>query len=164
MIGKKNASKRTSSGEDHPRFEAGGRAGEWRRELPGTRHQNRGDLCASERQMAVLVPGSWLHRRDDRFFALDQSGRRGGPTISVQSLARNKPFPPRGSSTPANMPLIRSQSLELQAEGALEENRRHRPGPYLNNAWSRIIGRSNAGATLDDVIGNVGVTSRTHLG
>jgi transposase-like protein len=26
MIGKKNASKRTSSGEDHPRFEAGGRS------------------------------------------------------------------------------------------------------------------------------------------
>jgi hypothetical protein len=27
------------------------------------------------------------------------------------------------------------------------------PGPYLNKAWSRILGRSSAGSTLDDVEG-----------
>jgi hypothetical protein len=44
---------------------------------------------------------------------------------------------------------IRSHSLELQAEGLWRKTVGNRLGPYLNNAWSRIIGRSSAGSTLE---------------
>ena len=39
--------------------------------------------------------------------------------------------------------------VQLKAEGALEENCRHRPVQYLNNVlelWNRITGPSNAGS------------------
>ncbi len=137
---------------------------------------NGGESCREHgiriEETYVRVKGKWRYL----YRALDSTGATIDFLLSTnrdaeaarrflaQSLGRNKPFPSSGSSTPANMPLIRSQSLELQAEGALEENRRYRPGPYLNNAWSRIIGRSRTGSTLDDVMGNAGVTSRTLLG
>ena len=86
------------------------------------------------------VKGKWryLYRAVDssgatlRLSPLGQAGRSRGQALSCQSVRQSKPSDARVINTDGHSaypPAI----VRLKAEGALDEDCRHRPVPYLNN-------------------------------
>src|SRR6266436_4280151 len=65
------------------------------------------DLHPGQGQVGVFVSRGGLQRCDDRLLALGQTRCSSCRALSGQSLGRNKPFPPRRSSTPTSVPLTR---------------------------------------------------------